>query len=107
VTGAIRSQPYFEETGAVSDCEGGVRSKKTGGLRRHGIVYSLDTGRLMGDPFVRCKEIPERAAKKGSVPFFLFEGSVPFLSVVLMHDRQLLALNFSNCAENMSDIFTQ
>jgi hypothetical protein len=25
--------------------------KKTGGLRRHGIVYSLDTGRLMGDPF--------------------------------------------------------
>jgi len=24
---------------------------KTGGLRRHEIIYSLDTGRLMGDPF--------------------------------------------------------
>ncbi len=23
----------------------------TGGLRRHGIIYSLDTGRLMGGPF--------------------------------------------------------
>jgi len=26
---------------------------KTGGLRRHVIVYSLDTGRLMGDEPVR------------------------------------------------------
>ena len=25
--------------------------KLTGGLRRHGIVYSLDTRRLMGGPF--------------------------------------------------------
>jgi hypothetical protein len=41
VTGAIRSQPYFEETGAVRDCEGGVKKQKMGGLRRHGIAYSL------------------------------------------------------------------
>jgi hypothetical protein len=26
---------------------------KTGGLRRHEIIYALDTGRLMGDPFGR------------------------------------------------------
>jgi len=51
VTGAIRSQPRFEETGAVSYCEGAMEKIKTGGLRRHEIIYSLDTGRLMGDPF--------------------------------------------------------
>ncbi len=30
----------------------------TGGLRRHGIIYSLDTGRLMGDLFdlLKCDE---------------------------------------------------
>ena len=41
----------------------------TGGLRRHGIIYSLDTGRLMGDPFnsearffccLRAARIPSR-----------------------------------------------
>jgi len=44
VAGAIRSQPCTEETGAVSTCEGLV--EKTGGLRRHGFVCSLDTDRL-------------------------------------------------------------
>jgi hypothetical protein len=51
VTGAIRSQPSIEETGAVSYCEGDMKKFNTGGLRRHEIIYSLDTGRLMGDPF--------------------------------------------------------
>jgi len=27
-----------------------LRNTKTGGSRRHGFVYSLDTGRLMGGP---------------------------------------------------------
>ena len=51
VTGAIRSQPSIEETGAVSYCEGDMEKFNTGGLRRHEIIYSLDTGRLMGDSF--------------------------------------------------------
>ena len=52
MTGAIRSQPSIEETGAVGYCEGEMEKLKTGGLRRHGMLYSLDTGRLMGDPLL-------------------------------------------------------
>jgi hypothetical protein len=31
----------------------------TGGLRRHEIIYSLDTGRLMGGPLNRTKLVHE------------------------------------------------
>ena len=63
MTGAIRSQPRLEETGAVGYCEGEMGISKTGGWRRHEIIYSLDTGRLMGDPFaqhVRVQPVGQR-----------------------------------------------
>jgi hypothetical protein len=52
VTGAIRSQPTFEEAGAVSYCDGAMEKFNTGSLRLHEIIYSLDTGRLMGSAFM-------------------------------------------------------
>jgi hypothetical protein len=42
------SQPNIEETGTVGNCRRNENGLKTGGLRRHGMVCSLDTGRLMG-----------------------------------------------------------
>jgi len=42
------SQPFVEETGAVSGLQTEYGERKTGGYRRHAIAYSLDAGRLMG-----------------------------------------------------------
>jgi hypothetical protein len=39
-----------EETGVISDCERDRVVLRNGGVRRLGIVYSLDYGRLMGVP---------------------------------------------------------
>jgi hypothetical protein len=42
VAGAIRSQPYFEETGAVSDCEEGVKKlKKLAACAAMGLLTRL------------------------------------------------------------------
>jgi len=42
------SQPFVEETGAVSSLHTEWKEQETGGYRRHGIAYSLDAGQLMG-----------------------------------------------------------
>jgi hypothetical protein len=42
------SQPRSEETGVIGNCIRRMERLITGGSRRHEIVCSLDTGRLMG-----------------------------------------------------------
>jgi len=46
------SQPFVEETGAVSGLQTEYGERKTGGYRRHAIAYSLDAGQLMGVRFL-------------------------------------------------------
>jgi hypothetical protein len=52
VSGAIRSQPQFEETGAVTQAGRGLRDKYWRFFTARGNALAFDTGRLMGVRFV-------------------------------------------------------